>query len=140
MPEIGVNKVILIGRTGADTDLKYTSSGKAVATFSLAINESFKNGQGEQQEHVEWVRCVAWGRLAEVCGEFLTKGGRAYAEGRLQTRKYEDREGNEHTVNEVVVRQLRLLGGPRNGNGETGHDARSAQNPDADIPEEEIPF
>ena len=82
MPEIGVNKVILIGRTGADAELKYTSNGKPVANFSLAVNESFKNGDGEQREHVEWVRCVAWGRLAEVVGEFLTKGARAYAEGR----------------------------------------------------------
>ena len=104
MPEIGVNKVILIGRTGADTELKYTSNGKAVANFSLAINDSFKSGDGEQREHVEWVRCVAWGRLAEICGEFLIKGARAYAGGRLQTRKYDDCEGNEHTVSEVVVR------------------------------------
>ncbi len=136
MPEIGVNKVILIGRTGADVELKYTSNGKAVANFSLAINESFKTGDGEQREHVEWVRCVAWGRLAEVCGEFLTKGGRAYAEGRLQTRKYEDRQGNEPTVNEVVVRQLRLLGGPRNGNGDAEHSARPVENLDAENPEE----
>jgi len=140
MPEIGINKVILIGRTGADTELKYTSNGKAVANFSLAINDSFKNGDGEQREHVEWVRCVAWGRLAEICGEFLIKGARAYAEGRLQTRKYDDREGNEHTVSEVVVRQLRFLGGPGNGNGKADQNARPADNPDADISEEEIPF
>jgi single-strand DNA-binding protein len=74
MPEIGVNKVILIGRTGADAELRYISSGKAVANFSLAVNESYKNGDGEQREHVEWIRCVAWGRLAEVAAEFLTKG------------------------------------------------------------------
>ena len=140
MPEIGVNKVILIGRTGADTELKYTSNGKPVANFSLAINDSFKNGDGEQREHVEWVRCVAWGRLAEICGEFLIKGARAYAEGRLQIRKYDDREGNEHTVSEVVVRQLRFLGGPGNGNGKTEQSARSAENHDADIDAEEIPF
>ena len=139
MPEIGVNKVILIGRTGADAEIKYTSSGKAVANFSLAVNESFKNGNGEQREHVEWVRCVAWGRLAEVVGEFLTKGQRAYAEGRFQTRKYDDREGNEHTVSEVVVRQLRFLGGPGNGNGKTEQSASPAENPDAEI-SDDIPF
>jgi len=139
MPEIGVNKVILIGRTGADTELKYTSNGKAVANFSLAINDSFKNGDGEQKERVEWIRCVAWGRLAEICGEFLIKGARAYAEGRLQTRKYDDREGNEHTVSEVVVRQLRFLGGPGNGNGKTEQSASPAENPDADI-SDDIPF
>ena len=123
MPEIGVNKVILIGRTGADTEIKYTSSGKAVANFSLAINDSFKNKDGEQTERVEWVRCVAWERLAEVCGEFLTKGKQAYAEGRLR-RDDEDREGNQRTVSEVAVRQLRLLGGPGNGNGKAEQSTR----------------
>ncbi len=140
MPEIGVNKVILIGRTGADTELKYTSNGKAVANFSLAINESFKTGDGEQREHVEWVRCVAWGRLAEVCGEFLNKGKQAYAEGRFQTRKYEDRDGNEHTVCEVVVRQLRLLGRPGNGNGKAEQRTEPVDNSGAEIDTDEIPF
>ena len=140
MPEIGVNKVILIGRTGADTELRYTSNGKAVANFSLAINDSFKNGDGEQREHVEWIRCVAWGKLAEVCGEFLTKGKQAYAEGRFQTRKYDGRDGNEHTVCEVVVRQLRLLGGPGNGNGNAEQSTRPAENLDAEISDQDIPF
>ena len=140
MPEIGINKVILIGRTGADAELKYTSNGKAVANFSLAINESFKNGDGEQREHVEWVRCVAWGKLAEVCGEFLTKGKQAYAEGRFQTRKYDGRDGNERTVCEVVVRQLRLLGGPGNGNGKAEQSTRQAESSAADIDSEDIPF
>ena len=140
MPEIGVNKVILIGRTGADADLRFTANGKPVANFSLAINESFKNGDGEQREHVEWFRCVAWGRLAEVCGEFLTKGKQAYAEGRFQTRKYDDRDGNEHTVCEVVVRQLRLLGGPGNGNGKTEQSPTLAEDPVADLDTDEIPF
>ena len=140
MPEIGVNKVIFIGRTGADAELKYTSNGKAVANFSLAINDSFKNRDGEQTERVEWIRCVAWGRLAEVAAEFLTKGQRAYAEGRFQTRKYDDREGIEHTVSEVVVRQLRFLGGPGNGNGKAEQSTRPAENPDAEISDQDIPF
>ena len=139
MPEIGVNKVILIGRTGANAELKYASSGKAAANFSLAINESFKTGDGEQRERVQWVRCVAWGKLAEICGEFLTRGKQAYAEGRFQTRSYDDRDGKEHTVCEVVVRQLRLLGGPGNGNGKTEQSARPPENPDADI-SGDIPF
>ncbi len=140
MPEIGVNKVILIGRTGADTELKYTSNGKAVANLSLAINDSFKNRNGDQTERVEWVRCVAWEKLAEVCGEFLTKGKQVYAEGRLQTRTYEDREGNQHTVSEVVVRQLRLLSGPGNGNGKAEQSTRPAESSGADIRDEDIPF
>ena len=140
MPEIGVNKVILIGRTGADAEIKYTSSGKAVANFSLAINDSFKNRDGEQTERVEWVRCVAWEKLAEVCGEFLTKGKQAYAEGRLQTRTYEDGEGNQRTVSEVVVRQLRLLGGPGNGNGKADQVTRSANSPEPESDDSDIPF
>ena len=139
MPEIDVNKVTLIGRTGADAELRYTGNGKAVANFSLAINETFKNGDGEQREHVEWVRCVAWGRLAEVCGEFLPKGKQACAEGRFQTRKYDDRDGNEHTVCEVVVRQLRLLGGPGNGNGKTEQTIRPPESSEPEI-DDDIPF
>lgn len=139
MPEIGVNKVILIGRTGADADVKYTAGGKAVATFSLAINESFRKGDGEQRDRVQWVRCVAWGKLAEVCGQYLNKGKQAYAEGRLQTRKYDDRDGNERTVTEIVVSQLRLLGPSRNGNGDrqATPEARAAQ---VDPSEQDIPF
>ena len=140
MSEIGVNKVILIGRTGADVDLKYTASGKAVANFSLAINESFKKGDGEQTDRVQWVRCVAWGKLAEVCGQYLTKGKQAYAEGRLQTRKYDDRDGNERTVTEIVVSQLRLLGGSRNGNGDSGQAPPPAPATQTDDSDQEIPF
>ncbi len=140
MPEIGVNKVILIGRTGADAELKYTSNGKAVANFSLAINESFKNGDGEQQERVQWVRCVAWGKLAEVCGEFLTRGKQAYAEGRFQTRTYQDREGTEHTVSEVVVSQLRLLCDPRNGNGKADQGPGAVKSSQPEIDDSDIPF
>ena len=140
MSEIGVNKVILIGRTGADTDVKYTAGGKAVANFSLAINESFKKGDGEQRDRVQWVRCVAWGKLAEVCGQYLTKGKQAYAEGRLQTRKYDDRDGNERTVTEIVVSQLRFLSGSRNGNGDSGHAPAPADATQAEIPDQDVPF
>ena len=140
MSGLGVNKVILIGRTGADVELRYTSSGKAVANFSIAINDSFKNRDGEQTERVEWVRCVAWEKLAEVCGEFLTKGKQAYAEGRLQTRTYEDREGNQRTVSEVVVTQLRFLSGSPNGNGKTEQSTGPAERPLQEIDADEIPF
>jgi single-strand DNA-binding protein len=140
MPEIGVNKVILVGRTGADTEIKYTAGGKAVANFSLAINESFRNSAGELRDRVQWVKCVAWGKLAEVCGQYLTKGTRAYAEGRLQTRKYADRDGNEQTVTEIVVSQLRLLGGSRNGNADSGHAAPETSETQADNSDQEVPF
>lgn len=104
MPEIGVNKVILIGRAGADTEVKYTAGGKAFANFSLAVNETFRKGDGEQRDRVQWVRCVAWGKLAEICGQYLTRGTRVYAEGRLQTRKYDDRDGNRSLTVAVAWR------------------------------------
>ncbi len=115
MSQTGVNKVILIGNAGENAELRFTSSGKPVANFSLAVNESFKNGNGEKVERVEWFRCVAWNGLAEVCGQYLTQGKQVYLEGRLQTRKYDNKEGNARTVSEVVVSTLRLLGGPRSG-------------------------
>ena len=140
MPKMGVNKVILVGRTGADTEIKYTAGGKAIANFSLAINESFRNGAGEQRDRVQWVKCVAWEKLAEVCGQYLTKRTRAYAEGRLQTRKYDDRGGIERTVTEIVVSQLRLLGGSRNGNADSGHAAPETSETQADNSDQEVPF
>jgi len=115
MSQTGVNKVILIGNAGENAELKFTASGKPVANFSVAVNDSFKNGNGEKVERVEWFRCVAWNGLAEVCGQYLTQGKQVYLEGRLQTRKYDNKEGNARTVTEVVVSTLRLLGGPRNG-------------------------
>ena len=140
MPEIGVNKVILVGRTGADTEIKYTAGGKAVANFSLAVNESFSNGAGERTDRVQWVKCVAWGKLAAVCGQYLTKGTRAYAEGRLQTRKYDDRGGIERTVTEIVVSQLRLLGRSTSGDVDSGHAAPEPSETQADSSDQEVPY
>jgi Single-strand binding protein family len=87
--QTGVNRVILIGNAGENAELRFTSSGKPVAHFSVALNESFKNGNGEKVERVEWFRCVAWNWLAEVCGQYLTRGTQVFLEGRLQTRKYD---------------------------------------------------
>ncbi len=119
MSQNGVNRVILLGRAGQKPEVKFTSGGKPVANFSAAINGSYKNGDGEKQERVQWVRCVAWQRLAEICGEYTDKGRELFIEGRLQTRKYTDRNQEERTVTEVVVSQLRLVGGARNENGST---------------------
>ena len=89
---------------------------------------------------MQWVRCVAWGKLAEVCGQYLTKGKQAYAEGRLQTRKYDDRDGNERTVTEIVVSQLRFLSASRNGNGDSGHAPTPADATQAEISDQDVPF
>jgi len=88
-----------------------------VANFSLAVNESFKSRDGEKNDHVEWFRCVCWNKLAEIAGQYVTTGKLLFLEGRLQTRKYDDREGNARKVVEVVVAQLRLLGGNHGGSG-----------------------
>ena len=103
---MSVNKVILIGRLGKDPEVRYTPSGTAVANLVLAT--SFKPKDGE--EKTEWHRCVAFGRTAEVCGEYLGKGSQVYIEGRLQTREWEDKEGNKRYTTEVLVERMQMLG------------------------------
>jgi single-strand DNA-binding protein len=122
MSELGVNKVVLVGRAGGNAELKFTARGKPVASFSLAVNESFKRRDGEKNDRVEWFRCVCFNKLAEIAGQYVTTGKLLFLEGRLQTRKYDDREGNARKVIEVVISQLRLLAG---GNGSAnGKDKR----------------
>jgi len=119
-----VNNVILIGFLGGAPELRFTPQGKPVGTFSVAVNESWKDAQGARQEKVEWFRIVCFGRLAEVCGEYLDKGRRVYVEGRLQTRKWDDREGQARTTVEVVASQMKILDTARkSGNGATGADS-----------------
>ena len=115
MSQPGINKLIVLGYAGNDAELKFTAGGKPVANFSVAVNESFKNSNGNHVERVEWFRCVAWNGLAELCGQYILRGKQVYLEGRLQTRKYDDRNGNPRTSTEVVVSTLRLLGGPKEG-------------------------
>ena len=115
MSQQGVNKVIVLGHVGGDAEIKFTAGGKPVANFSVAVNESFKNSNGNNVDRAEWFRCVAWNGLAEVCGQYVTRGKQVYLEGRLQTRKYDDKEGEARTITEMVVSTLRLLGGSRNG-------------------------
>ena len=134
---IGVNKIIIAGNVGKDADLRYTQSGKAVANFSVAVNETFKNGNGEKEQRVEWFRCVAWQRLAEVAGEYVTKGRPVLVEGRLQTRTWTDRDEIERTTFEVVIRSLHLLDRAPNGEERLGSAARTG----GDIPEgEDAPY
>ncbi len=139
MSNIGVNKVILIGNAGQDAEVKSTSTGKSVANFSLAVNEGFRDKAGKSGQRVEWVRCVAWNKLAEIAGNYVRKGRQVFVEGRLQTRQYENREGSEKTVCEVVVTTLRVLGGGRNeGRGDTDGDALPETT--ADTQSQDIPF
>jgi single-strand DNA-binding protein len=91
----GVNKVILIGRLGGDPEVRYTTNGGAVANFNLATNENWTDKNGQKQERTEWHRVVIWGKMAELCGQYLSKGRQAFVEGRLQTREWNDKEGNK---------------------------------------------
>ncbi|MGH9406112.1 MAG: single-stranded DNA-binding protein [Terriglobia bacterium] len=105
-----VNKVILVGRLGKDPEVKYTNSGSAVAKFTLATDEVFKDRAGEQQKHTEWHTIIAWNRLAEICGEYLTKGKQVYIEGSIRSRQWEDQTGNKRTAYEIVAREMKMLG------------------------------
>ena len=105
-----VNKIILIGRLGQDPELRYTTSGKANANFSIATNYYWKDAEGNKQEKTDWHRCVAWGKLAEIIGEWLKKGSNVYIEGRLQTRTYDDSTGKKCYITEVVATDMEMLG------------------------------
>lgn len=112
-----VNKVILVGRLGADPEIRYTMEGKPVATLSIATNEIFKR-DGERETLTEWHRLVAFGRLAEICGEYLNKGSLIYVEGKLRTRKFEDRQKQCRYITEIWVQNLQILSSRENNNKE----------------------
>ena len=112
-----VNKVILVGNLGRDPELRYTAGGQAVTNFTLATNERFTDKQGAKQERTEWHRIVAWGRTGELCAQYLSKGRSVYIEGRLQTREWEDKEGQKRRTTEVVAQTVQFLGGPRGSGG-----------------------
>ena len=109
----GVNKVILIGNLGQDPELRYTGSGTAVCNLRLATNESYKDRDGNLVDKTEWHNVVAWGRLGEVCNEYLEKGSQVYFEGSLQTRSWEDRDGNTRYTTEVKAREMMFLDSAR---------------------------
>ena len=134
---MSVNKVILIGRLGADPEIRYTADGQPVATFRIATNEVWVK-DGQKQERTEWHRIVAFGRLAEICGEYLSKGRQVYIEGRLQTRSYEDREGIKRFVTEIVALNMQMLGGRREALSSPGDVEPSFA--DEPPPDDDLPF
>jgi len=108
----GINKAILIGNLGADPDVRHTAGGSAVTNLSLATSESWRDKQsGEMNEKTEWHRVVMFSRLAEIAGEYLRKGSKVYVEGRLQTRKWQDRDGNDRYTTEIVANEMQMLDG-----------------------------
>ena len=122
----GINKVILIGNLGQDPELRYTGSGTAVCNMRLATNESYKDSDGNLVEKTEWHNVVAWSRLAEICNEYLRKGSQVYFEGSLQTRQWEDRDGNTRYTTEVKAREMMMLDS-RGGGGGDQYDQRRPQ-------------
>ncbi|MBS12577.1 MAG: single-stranded DNA-binding protein [Gemmatimonadetes bacterium] len=118
MARRGVNKVILIGNVGSDPELKYTNNGAGVSNFSVATNESWMDkNTNERQERTEWHRIVAWGRLAEICNQYLRKGSKVYIEGRLQTRSWEDQNGQKRYTTEIVAAEMQMLDSREDGAG-----------------------
>ena len=115
-----VNKVILVGNLGADPEVRYTPSGTAVANFSLATTDQWTNKDGGKEEKTEWHRIVAFGRLGEICGEYLHKGSKVYIEGKIQTRKWQDQSGADRYSTEVVLRPYRSELTMLDGRGEGG--------------------
>src|SRR5437660_8903768 len=113
----GVNKVILVGNLGKDPEVRYTPSGQAVANFTIATNENWTDKQGQKQERTEWHRIVVWGKTAELCGEYLSKGRQVYIEGRLQTREWTNKEGAKQYTTEIVANQVLFLQGGERGQG-----------------------
>ena len=128
----GINKAIIVGNLGRDPEVRYTANGNAIANITVATTESWKDKQsGERQEKTEWHRVVFFGRLAEVAGEYLKKGAQVYIEGRLQTRKWEDKSGQERYTTEIVANEMQMLGARGDGTTGTSNDdyageARSA--------------
>ena len=130
----GLNKVMLIGNLGADPEMRYTGNGNAVGNVRLATAESWRDREsGEQQERTEWHRVIFFGRLAEIVGEYLRKGSQIYIEGRLQTRKWQDREGNDRYTTEIVASEMQMLGS-RGSSIETSEN--NERNLSADVPVE----
>ena len=112
-----VNKVLLIGNLGRDPEVRFTPSGRAVANFTLATSEKWSDADGNRKEHTEWHNIVVWGKQAETCGQYLSKGRQVFVEGTIRRRDYEDKDGNKRYVTEIIARDVRFLGGGGGGGG-----------------------
>ena len=156
---MSVNRAILVGRLGRDPETRYTSAGQAVCNFTLATDETYKDRNGERQKRTEWHRIVVWGKQAEIAQQYLHKGSLIFVEGRIQTRQWDDREGQKRTTVEIVANNFRMLGGRGEGGGmaagasagagagvgdmepQAGAAAAGAEEmPSTEISDEDIPF
>lgn len=130
-----INKAIIIGNLGADPELRYTQSGTAVASFRVATTERWKGQDGQMQEQTEWHSCNAWGKLAEICGKYLQKGSKVYVEGSINTRKWQDKSGNDRYSTEIKVREMKMLDGK--GSSGAGRGDGPGQQP---VGDDSVPF
>ena len=137
----GLKKVQIIGHLGKDPEMRYTPSGKPVTTFSVAVSRSWNSADGERHSETEWFNVVAWGNLAEICKQYLVKGQQVFVEGRLQTRRWDDKEGVKHTSVEVVANEMMMLGERRDHNNQSQQPSEvvSDEN-DMTANEDEFPF
>ncbi|MBD63026.1 MAG: single-stranded DNA-binding protein [Gammaproteobacteria bacterium] len=142
----GVNKVILVGNLGQKPEIRYTQTNTAVATLSVATSESWKDkDSGEQREKTEWHRVVFFGKLAEIAEQYLDKGSQLYVEGKLQTRKWQDKDGNDRYTTEILGNEMNMLGGKQASSGGDAYDqsqpaAEQVDSQDSRISDEDIPF
>lgn len=143
---MGVNKAILIGNLGADPEVRSTSGGTPVANFRIATSETYTTREGQRETRTEWHRIVTFGRLAEICGQYLRKGKQVYVEGRIQTRDWEDQSGNKRYTTEIVCNQMQMLGragetdySPDDSQ-ETGHEEGGSQEPAGVDEDDDLPF
>jgi single-strand DNA-binding protein len=127
-----MNQCNFIGRLSADPEVRYLQDGTAVANFTIACGEKWKDKQGQQQEKTEWVRIVAWRKLGEICGEYLTKGSMVFISGKMDTRKWDDQEGNTRYTTEIVAREMKMIGGRGDGG--------QQREPEPQPTQEEVPF
>jgi single-strand DNA-binding protein len=127
----GLNKVMIIGNLGKDPEMRYTPSGRPVTTFTVATSRSWNTSDGERRTETEWFNVIAWGGLAEICNQYLTKGQQVYIDGRLQSRSWNDKDGNHHTSVEVVANEMIMLG---------NRQSTDDQTDEVQLDEDEFPF
>lgn len=145
---MSVNKVIVLGRLGQDPELKYTPSGAAVCNFTLATSESWQGKDGQKQERTEWHRVVVWGKLAELCNQYLAKGRQAFVEGSLQTRSWDDKDGNKRYTTEINAKVVQFIGGSGGSGSQGSSDSSSSDDSgsedfgadDSNFSSDDIPF
>jgi single-strand DNA-binding protein len=136
----GLNKVMVIGHLGRDPEMRYTPSGRPVTTFTVAVSRSWNTADGERRSETEWFNIVSWGNLAEICKQYLYKGQQVYIEGRLQTRHWEDKEGQRHTSVEVVANEMMMLGDRREGGSQKQEEDQEDETSESTADEDEFPF